>query len=69
LRTIGQALSASYLIEGSVRKAGDRVRITAQLIVPTTNTSLDGETTTASHRHFAIQEDIAQAIAGRCACR
>src|ERR1700687_1741127 len=32
LRTIGQALSAGYLIEGSVRKAGDQVRITVQLI-------------------------------------
>ena len=32
LRAIGQALSATHLIEGSVRKAGDRVRITAQLI-------------------------------------
>jgi len=31
LRAIGQVLGASYLIEGSVRKAGDRVRITAQL--------------------------------------
>src|SRR4029077_16303942 len=30
LRSIGQALGATHLIEGSVRKAGDRVRITAQ---------------------------------------
>src|SRR4029079_12255865 len=32
LRAIGRALSATHLIEGSVRKAGNRVRITAQLI-------------------------------------
>ena len=32
MQAIGQALHATHLIEGSVRKAGDRVRITAQLI-------------------------------------
>jgi adenylate cyclase len=32
LRTIGRKLGAAYVLEGSVRKAGNRVRITAQLI-------------------------------------
>ena len=32
LRTIGSALGVAYVVEGSVRKAGERVRITAQLI-------------------------------------
>jgi TolB-like protein len=32
LRTIGNALNAAYVVEGSVRKFGDRVRVTAQLI-------------------------------------
>ncbi len=32
VREVGMALGASYVIEGSVRKVGDRVRITAQLI-------------------------------------
>jgi TolB-like protein/tetratricopeptide (TPR) repeat protein len=32
LRTIGTQLGAAFVLEGSVRKAGDRVRITAQLI-------------------------------------
>src|SRR5207237_10677906 len=32
LRTIGQKLGASNLLEGSVRKAGSRIRITAQLV-------------------------------------
>jgi TolB-like protein len=64
LRAIGQALSATHLIEGSVRKAGDRVRITAQLISATDGTHLwsenyDRELTDI----FAIQEDIARAIA------
>ena len=32
IREIGRALGVQYLLEGGVRKAGDRVRITAQLI-------------------------------------
>jgi TolB-like protein/tetratricopeptide (TPR) repeat protein len=32
LRTIGTKLNAAYVLEGSVRKSGDQVRITAQLI-------------------------------------
>jgi TolB-like protein/Tfp pilus assembly protein PilF len=32
LRAIGHTLGAAYLVEGSVRKSGDRLRITAQLI-------------------------------------
>ncbi|MGB8692088.1 MAG: TIR domain-containing protein [Steroidobacteraceae bacterium] len=32
LRTIGTQLNAAYVVEGSVRRSGDKVRITAQLI-------------------------------------
>jgi TolB-like protein len=32
LRTIGSTLGAKYVVEGSVHKSGDRVRVTAQLI-------------------------------------
>jgi adenylate cyclase len=32
LRTVGEQLGAHYVLEGSVRKAGDRLRVTAQLI-------------------------------------
>mgnify|MGYP002063497383 CR=1 FL=1 len=32
LRTIGQTLGVKHILEGSVRKSGDKVRITAQLI-------------------------------------
>jgi len=65
MRALGQALSATHLIEGSVRKAGDRVRITAQLIKADDGTHIwtenyDRDLTDV----FAIQEDIAQAIAG-----
>jgi TolB-like protein len=32
LRTIGTTLGSAYLVEGSVRRAGDRIRVTAELI-------------------------------------
>jgi TolB-like protein/DNA-binding SARP family transcriptional activator/Tfp pilus assembly protein PilF len=65
LRAIGQALSATHLIEGSVRKEANRLRITAQLIesdngVHLWTESYDRELTGV----FAIQEEIANAIAG-----
>jgi tetratricopeptide (TPR) repeat protein len=65
LRAIGQTLNANYLIDGSVRREGDRVRITAQLVQADNGVSLwtesyDRQLTSV----FATQEDIAQAIAG-----
>jgi TolB-like protein/DNA-binding SARP family transcriptional activator len=64
LRAIGQALSATHLLEGSVRMNGERVRITAQLIkaddgVNAWAENYDRELTDV----FTIQEDIARAIA------
>jgi TolB-like protein len=32
LRKVGEALGAAYVLEGSVRRAGDRIRVTAQLV-------------------------------------
>ena len=32
VREIGRSLGADYVVEGSVRRAGNRVRITAQLV-------------------------------------
>jgi TolB-like protein/DNA-binding SARP family transcriptional activator len=65
LRTIGQSLGTPYLIDGSVRMAGNRVRITAQLVradsgIGLWTESYDRELTDV----FGIQEDIATAIAG-----
>jgi TolB-like protein len=65
IQAISQALNARYVIDGSVRKAGTRVRIAAQLIQADNGLnvwaeSFDRELTDV----FAIQEDIAQAIAG-----
>jgi TolB-like protein len=44
LRTIGAKLNAAYVLEGSVRSSGDRVRITAQLINTRTGTHEWSET-------------------------
>ena len=63
LRVIGQKLNAANLLEGSVRKAGSRVRITAQLIEAAGGSHLwsqefDGELSDI----FAVQEKIAHAV-------
>lgn len=64
LRSIGQALGATYLIDGSVRRADNRVRVTVQLVkaddgIGLWTNSYDRELTDV----FAIQEDVAKAIA------
>jgi serine/threonine protein kinase/Tfp pilus assembly protein PilF len=63
LRTIGQRLGVGTILEGSVRRAGNRIRVTAQLINVADESHLwseryDREMTDI----FAIQDDIAQAI-------
>jgi TolB-like protein/tetratricopeptide (TPR) repeat protein len=64
IQSIGQQLRATHFIEGSVRKAGDRVRITAQMIDATDGTHVWTETYDRELTDmFAIQEEIARAIA------
>jgi adenylate cyclase len=64
LREVGRKLGVTHLLEGSVRKAGDRLRITIQLI----------DTVTGYHQWsekfdrdafdvFAVQEEIAEKVA------
>jgi serine/threonine protein kinase/Tfp pilus assembly protein PilF len=66
LRTIGEQLSVATVLEGSVRKSGNRIRITAQLVNVADGYQLwseryDRELTDV----FAIQDEIASAIAGK----
>ena len=64
LREIGQELGVANVLEGSVRRAGGKVRVTAQLIELRTNTHLWAETYDRDLGDvFAIQTDIAQRIA------
>jgi len=65
IRRIAETLGVSSVLEGSVRRAGSRIRVTAQLIGAEDGCHLwseryDRELTDV----FAIQDDIAQAIAG-----
>jgi TolB-like protein/Flp pilus assembly protein TadD len=63
LRIIGQRLGAANLLEGSVRKAGPRVRITAQLIETSSGFHLwSQEFDRDLIDVFAVQEEIARAV-------
>ncbi|MCH8059778.1 MAG: hypothetical protein IIA11_04880 [Proteobacteria bacterium] len=63
LRDIGQALDVSTVLEGSVRKSGDRVRITAQLIDVSDGAHLWSETYDRTLTDiFAVQDDVAAEI-------
>ncbi len=64
LRTIGKALGVANILEGSLRKQGDQVRITAQLIQVSDGFHLWSDTYDGDVRDvFALQEHIAVAIA------
>ena len=61
---IGRELSADYLLEGSVRRDGDRIRITAQLIETRTEVHLWAETYDRSvGETLNLQTDVAAHIA------
>ncbi len=65
LRDIGRALGVSYVVEGSVQRAGNRIRVTAQLIDAHTDAHLWAEHYDRPLDDvFAIQSEIAQSIAG-----
>ena len=64
LREVGQRLGADLIIEGSVRKAGEQQRITAQAIQTGSGHHLWSETFRRELKDiFAIQEEIAQSVA------
>jgi len=63
-REIGRALNVAAIMEGSVRKAGDRVRVTAQLIDAVNGYHLWSENFDRRLEDiFAIQEEIARNVA------
>ena len=64
LRVIGEKLGVANILEGSVRKSGDKVRITAQLIKASDGFHLWSETYDRTLNDiFAVQDDIAKAVA------
>jgi len=65
LQEIAQALNVSHILEGSVRRSGDRVRITAQLIDARSDRHLWSETYDRDLDDvLAVQAEIASAIVG-----
>jgi TolB-like protein len=63
LRVIGEALGVNHILEGSVRKADNQVRITAQLIQVDNGFHLWSDTYDRELTNvFAIQDEIANAI-------
>ena len=64
IREVGQRLGADLVIEGSVRKAGEQLRITAQAIQTASGHHCWSETFRRELKDvFAIQEEIAQSVA------
>ena len=64
LRQVGTELGVAHVLEGSVRKSGDRLRITSQLIRTSDGFHLWSQTFDRKLDDvFAIQEEIARAIA------
>ncbi|HSF32976.1 MAG TPA: tetratricopeptide repeat protein [Candidatus Tectomicrobia bacterium] len=67
---VGQELGVKYILEGSVRKADDRIRITAQLVEAATGYHLWAERYDRGLQDiFAVQEEIARKITASLAVR
>src|SRR5208282_4441024 len=65
VKEVGRELGVRYVLEGSVRKAGTRVRITGQLIDTLTGTHLWADRFDGSLEDiFELQDEIAVSVAG-----
>lgn len=68
LKEVGQELGVRYVLEGSVRKAGNRVRITGQLIDATAGTHLWAERFEGTLDDiFELQDRVAESVVGAIA--
>ena len=65
IKKIAKELNVTHVLEGSVRKAGNQLRITAQLIEVSTDSHLWSQTYDRQMENiFAVQDDIAGSVAG-----
>jgi adenylate cyclase len=65
IKQVSRELGVRYVVEGSVRKAGDRVRISAQLIDATTGAHVWAERYDRELQDiFSLQDEITEAIVG-----
>src|SRR5262245_9247061 len=64
IKAIAQKLNVTHVLEGSVRKAGDQLRITAQLIEVASDSHLWSETYDRKMENiFAVQDEISASVA------
>ena len=67
---IGRLLDARYLLDGSVRRSGDRIRVNVELIEAETGRHLWSEAYDAEPKDiFAVQDDIARRVVGAAAAK
>jgi adenylate cyclase len=65
IRQVGRELGVRYVLEGSIRRAGDRVRINAQLIDAPTGAHRWGERYDRELKDvFAVQDEVSREIVG-----
>ena len=65
IKQVGRELGVRYVLEGSVRKAGNRVRITAQLIEAVTNTHLWAKRFEGPFEDvFELQDKVTTSVVG-----
>ncbi|WGS18530.1 adenylate/guanylate cyclase domain-containing protein [Bradyrhizobium sp. ISRA463] len=63
IKQVGQQLGVRYVLEGSVRKAGNRVRITGQLIEAATNNHLWADKFDGLIEDiFSLQDEVTEAV-------
>ena len=67
---IGRLLDARYLLDGSVRRAGDRVRVNAELTEAATGRNVWSQAYDDEAKDiFSVQEDIARRVVGAAAVK
>ena len=65
VKQVGRELGVRYVLEGSVRKSGDRVRVTAQLIDSVAGSHVWAERYERKYEDiFALQDDITLSVVG-----
>lgn len=68
VKQVGRELGVRYVLEGSVRKAGESVRVTSQVIDASTGAYVWAERyDRSSHDIFALQDEIALSVVGAIA--
>jgi adenylate cyclase len=67
---IGRLVDVRYLLEGSIRRAGDRIRVNVELTEAATGLHVWSETYDTEVKDiFAVQDDIAQRVVGGAAVK